>query len=130
MSAHAHDRPARIERKLNRLDGVRQLRDRRAATRATPDALRLRVRLAAVLAVPVVLAAMVPPLPFPGRQWVSLVLATPVVTWATWPRHRAALANLRHRSATMDTLGVAGAAIAPVELPGLVQHPGEVTTGH
>jgi Cu+-exporting ATPase len=33
-----------------------------------------------------------------------LVLAAPVVVWGAWPFHRAALANLRHGSATMDTL--------------------------
>ena len=34
----------------------------------------------------------------------SLVLATPVVLWAGLPFHRAAWANLRHGTATMDTL--------------------------
>jgi Cu+-exporting ATPase len=32
------------------------------------------------------------------------VLATPVVVWGALPFHRAAWANLRHRTATMDTL--------------------------
>jgi len=36
--------------------------------------------------------------------WVSLALATPVVGWAAWPFHRAAVVNLRRRTATMDTL--------------------------
>ncbi|HUR04931.1 MAG TPA: cation transporter, partial [Nonomuraea sp.] len=36
--------------------------------------------------------------------WISLELTAPVVAWAGWPFHRAALANLRHRTATMDTL--------------------------
>src|SRR6185295_5263471 len=31
-------------------------------------------------------------------------LATPVVLWGAWPFHRAAWANLRHATATMDTL--------------------------
>jgi Cu+-exporting ATPase len=35
---------------------------------------------------------------------VSLALATPVVLWGAWPFHRAAWVNLRHRTATMDTL--------------------------
>jgi Cu+-exporting ATPase len=35
---------------------------------------------------------------------VSLVLATPVVLWGALPFHRATWANLRHRTATMDTL--------------------------
>src|SRR5690606_37328376 len=60
--------------------------------------------IAAVLSVPVILLARIPALQFDYWQWVSLVLATPVVTWAAWPFHRAAWTNLRHRAATMDTL--------------------------
>jgi P-type Cu+ transporter len=63
-----------------------------------------RLALAILLAVPVALLAMVPALHFPGWQWVSLTLATPVVTWAAWPFHRAAIRNARHATATMDTL--------------------------
>ncbi|HZU94833.1 MAG TPA: cation transporter, partial [Microbacterium sp.] len=66
--------------------------------------LRLRLAVAAALAVPVILLSMVEPLQFPGWQWASLVLATPVVTWAAWPFHRAAWLNARHRAVTMDTL--------------------------
>jgi Cu+-exporting ATPase len=71
-----------------------------------PGAIPLRTRLAvsSLLAVPVVLLGMVPPWQFPGWQWVSLVLATPIVFWGGWPFHRATFANLRHRAATMDTL--------------------------
>jgi Cu+-exporting ATPase len=60
--------------------------------------------VAIALAVPVALLAMVPALRFPGWEWVSLALATPVVTWAAWPFHRAAIQNARHATATMDTL--------------------------
>ncbi|WP_298180749.1 heavy metal translocating P-type ATPase [Saccharomonospora sp.] len=67
-------------------------------------ALRRRLITAAVLSAPVILLAMVPALQFDYWQWVSLVLATPVATWAAWPFHRAAWTNLRHRAATMDTL--------------------------
>ena len=63
-----------------------------------------RLVLAILLAVPVALLAMVPALHFSGWQWVSLGLATPVVTWAAWPFHRAAIRNARHATATMDTL--------------------------
>ncbi|MCI1017202.1 copper-translocating P-type ATPase [Microbacterium sp. C5A9] len=66
--------------------------------------LRLRLIIAAALAVPVIALSMITPLQFPGWQWVSLVLATPVVTWAAWPFHRAAVLNARHRAVTMDTL--------------------------
>jgi len=48
--------------------------------------------------------AMVPALQFEYWQWASLTLAAPVVVWGAWPFHRAAWANLRHGSATMDTL--------------------------
>lgn len=66
--------------------------------------LRLRLIVAAVLAIPVIALAMAEPLQFPGWQWASLILATPVVTWAAWPFHRAAFLNARHRAVTMDTL--------------------------
>ncbi|MDL4773567.1 MULTISPECIES: heavy metal translocating P-type ATPase [Thermomonosporaceae] len=66
--------------------------------------LRQRLTTAVVLAVPVILMAMIPPLQFEYWQWLSLVLAAPVVTYAGWPFHRAAWTNLRHGAATMDTL--------------------------
>lgn len=66
--------------------------------------LRLRLLVAVSLAVPVIALSMITPLQFAGWQWVSLVLATPVVTWAAWPFHRAAVLNARHRAVTMDTL--------------------------
>ena len=66
--------------------------------------LRQRLLISAVLTVPVIAMAMVPALQFTNWQWLSLALAAPVVVWGAWPFHRAALANLRHGSATMDTL--------------------------
>ena len=48
--------------------------------------------------------SMVPALQFDNCQWLSLALVSPVVLWAGWPFHRAAWANLRHGTATMDTL--------------------------
>jgi Cu+-exporting ATPase len=131
---------ARIEKRLNRIDGVTasvNYATEKAHVEAAPgvavddlisevvrtgytaalpredepveiDAayrlLRLRLIVAAVLAVPVIALAMAEPLQFPGWQWASLVLATPVVTWAAWPFHRAAWLNARHRAVTMDTL--------------------------
>ncbi|GAA3058515.1 heavy metal translocating P-type ATPase [Pseudonocardia yunnanensis] len=67
-------------------------------------ALRRRLVLCTVLAVPVIALSMVPALQFTYWQWISLTLAAPVVAWGAWPFHRAALANLRHGAATMDTL--------------------------
>ena len=68
------------------------------------DVLRQRVFVSLVLSVPVVAMAMVPALQFMYWQWLSLVLAAPVVVWGAWPFHRAAWVNLRHGAATMDTL--------------------------
>ena len=47
---------------------------------------------------------MIPALQFDDWQWLSLTLAAPVVMWGAWPFHRAAWINLRHGTATMDTL--------------------------
>jgi Cu+-exporting ATPase len=67
-------------------------------------ALRQRLLVSAVLAVPVVALAMVPAWQFRDWQWLSLALAAPVAVWGAWPFHRAALVNARHGAATMDTL--------------------------
>ncbi|WP_129309082.1 heavy metal translocating P-type ATPase [Streptomyces sp. L2] len=67
-------------------------------------ALRHRLLVSALLAVPVVLLAMVPALQFDNWQWLSLTLAAPAVVWGGAPFHRAAWTNARHGAATMDTL--------------------------
>ncbi|MEU0767694.1 heavy metal translocating P-type ATPase [Streptomyces albogriseolus] len=142
---------ARIERKLNRMEGVTAtvnyatekarisygagvtVPDLIATVEATgytarepsppdvgeqpsePDELRpLRDRLltAVVLSAPVVAMAMIPALQFEYWQWLSLALAAPVVTYAAWPFHRAALTNARHGAATMDTLVSVGTTAA------------------
>jgi Cu+-exporting ATPase len=133
----------RIERKLNKLDGVSasvnyatekatvefdpeavapsqlveavEAAGYRAALPAAESAeageaedatapLRRRLLVSAVLSLPVLLLSMIPALQFENWQWLALQLATPVVVWGAWPFHRAAWANLRHASATMDTL--------------------------
>jgi Cu+-exporting ATPase len=73
---------------------------------------RRRLLISATLTVPVVLLSMVPALQFDYWQWLVLGLATPVVLWGAWPFHRAAIANLRHGAATMDTLVSVGVAAA------------------
>ena len=80
--------------------------DDAVASEDDPELLALRHRLitATALSVPVIAMAMIPALQFTYWQWASLTLAAPVVLWAAWPFHRAAWANLRHGSATMDTL--------------------------
>jgi P-type Cu+ transporter len=127
---------ARIERKLNGLEGVEasvNLATERAAVRydservavhelvraveaagyrATTEPRRARddgavgARLVAagVLTAPLAALAMIGPLHFHDWEWVALALATPVVFWSGWPFHRAAVKNLRHGAATMDTL--------------------------
>ncbi len=138
---------ARIERRLNRLDGVaatvnyatgrayltslggRQPSDLisviesagytaalpappTSSQPADPAARELGQRLAVCtpLAAAVIALAMVPALQFPGWQWVSLLLATPVAVWGAWPLHRAAWSGLGHGAATMDTLVSTGVA--------------------
>jgi Cu+-exporting ATPase len=63
-----------------------------------------RLALALLLTAPLAVVAMIPSLRFPGWEWLALALATPVVFVAGAPFHRAALANVRHGAATMDTL--------------------------
>ncbi len=129
---------ARIEKKLNKLDGVQasvnyatekahvvapdgvSADDLIAVVRGAgydaalpvPEApprdraaeIKRRLVVSAALAIPVIALAMIPPLQFPGWQWVSSASATPVWAWAAWPFHRSALVNLRHGASTMDTL--------------------------
>ncbi|MGD0378080.1 MAG: heavy metal translocating P-type ATPase [Streptosporangiaceae bacterium] len=70
--------------------------------------LRRRLILAVVFFIPLsdisVALSLFPAFRFPGWQWVLVALAAPVVLWAAWPFHRAALRNARHGSLTMDTL--------------------------
>ena len=83
-----------------------------AETRPGSGSPRRRLAVSLALAVPVTVLAMVPAAQFPGWQWVSLALATPVATWGAWPFHRAAALNARHGTATMDTLVSVGVAAA------------------
>jgi Cu+-exporting ATPase len=66
--------------------------------------LRQRMRVSLTLGLPVIALSMIPWLQFTYWQWLALTLAAPVAVWGAWPFHRAALANLRHHAATMDTL--------------------------
>src|SRR5439155_5618733 len=63
---------------------------------AAERSLRTRLLISAVLTVPVLAMAMIPPMQFPNWQWLALTLASPVAVWGAWPFHRAAWANLRH----------------------------------
>lgn len=129
----------RIERKLNKLEGVRatvnfateratvefdparvgleevlaavegigyHASDAAAATGEDDSTRTLLIRLlaAVLLTLPLTVLAMASPLQFGGREWLALVLASPVVLWSGFSFHRAALASARHAAATMDTL--------------------------
>ncbi|MBV6507362.1 MAG: Copper-exporting P-type ATPase [Acidimicrobiales bacterium] len=63
-----------------------------------------RLGVAAALSLPVLAISMIPALHFDGWEWVVGLLTTPVVFYSGWGFHRAALVNLRHGTATMDTL--------------------------
>lgn len=66
--------------------------------------LGIRLLVAVILTVPTVLVSMIPAFMFANWQWVAFALSTPVVFYCGWGFHRAALINLRHGTATMDTL--------------------------
>ena len=66
--------------------------------------LRRRLVVAIVAGAPVVAVSMVPPLRFDGWRWAAFVASAVVVFGSGWAFHQAALRNLRHRAATMDTL--------------------------
>jgi Cu+-exporting ATPase len=125
---------ARVERQLNRLDGVTATVNYATEHAAVeydtecvrPEALvnaveqagyaahlpapesaadlRRRLLVASALTAPVLLLAMIPPLRFTFWEWVCLLPASVVVLWAGRQFHLAAWRNLRHRAATMDTL--------------------------
>jgi len=76
-----------------------------SASEEDPSApLRRRLIVSALLSLPLLPISMIPALQFDNWQWLALNLATPVVLWGAWPFHRAAWTNLRHGTATMDTL--------------------------
>ncbi len=87
--------------------------DREPAEAADPTrSLRQRLLVTLVLTVPVIALAMISPLQFTYWQWLSLALAAPVIVYGAWPFHRAAWANLRHGTASMDTLISMGTLVA------------------
>ncbi|WP_433659266.1 heavy metal translocating P-type ATPase [Nocardia sp. CA-128927] len=71
---------------------------------ASLGALRRKLLISIVLALPVIVLAMIPALQFENWQWVSLALTAPVVLWGGAGFHHAAWTNARHATSTMDTL--------------------------
>jgi Cu+-exporting ATPase len=53
-------------------------------------------------------------LPLHARNWIGLVLATPVCTWAAWPFYVRAVQSIRNRSLNMFTLIGLGVSVAYV----------------
>ncbi|PZS08855.1 MAG: heavy metal translocating P-type ATPase [Acidimicrobiales bacterium] len=84
----------------------------RAQTRGAELSLRNRLAVSAILGIPVIVLSMIPALQFRHSQWLAFALAAPVAVWGAWPFHRAALLNLRHAAATMDTLISLGVVVA------------------
>jgi Cu+-exporting ATPase len=86
------------------------------ATAVRLSTLRRRLAVAALATIPLcdltILLALVPGMRFPGWEALCVALAVPVVTWAAWPFHRAALVNLRHGGMSMDTLVSLGAVVS------------------
>lgn len=76
------------------------------------QSLRPRLIVGAVFATLAALFAMVPQLAFMGSQYLVWALATPVFFYVAYPFHSAAIKNLRHKDATMDTLVSLGSSVA------------------
>ena len=74
--------------------------------------LRRRLVVAVVAGLPVVAVSMLPPLRFDGWRWAALAASAVVVFGSGSGFHRAAVKNLRHRVATMDTLVSVGTVAA------------------
>lgn len=71
-----------------------------------------RLVIATILATPVLAVSMFPGLQFAYWQWAAGVLTLPVIAWCALPFHRAAWTNLKHGSASMDTLISMGVLVA------------------
>jgi P-type Cu+ transporter len=71
-----------------------------------------RIITGSVLSALAILFSMVPGFQFTGSQYLVWALATPVITYVTWPFHSAAIKNLRKGDTTMDTLVSLGSSVA------------------
>lgn len=76
--------------------------------------LRPRLLTGAILSALAILFSMVPGIEFAGQQYLVWALATPVIFYVSFPFHAAAIKNLRHGDATMDTLVSLGSSVAYV----------------
>lgn len=78
--------------------------DAEVRAREHADRIWRRFVFSACIAVPVMIVSMITALQFPGWQWVSFALTTPVLFWGGWGFHHSAWVNLKHGAFTMDTL--------------------------
>ena len=83
---------------------VPEIDDRDALEATHSKVLTRRLVIAFALTIPTLLVSMIPALMFENWQWLAFALTTPVVFFSGWGFHRAAAINLRHGTATMDTL--------------------------
>ena len=74
--------------------------------------LKPRLWVGAIFATLAALFAMVPQLMFGGSQYLVWLFSTPVFFYVAYPFHSAAIKNLKHRDATMDTLVSLGSSVA------------------
>ena len=121
----------RVERRLNRLAGVRATVNFATETAhvSYPPGVAVAELVRTVEATGYTAADTAPPSLAPrlvvsaalttalmvlfGRwPYLALALVLPVVTWGAWPFHRAALVNLRHGATTMDSLISLGIAVS------------------
>lgn len=65
---------------------------------------KIRFWVALALTIPIMAISMFSTVQFFGWHFFVGFLALPVVSWAAFPLHRAALINARHRAVTMDSL--------------------------
>jgi Cu+-exporting ATPase len=79
-----------------------------------PELARLlpRIVTGSILSALAVLFSMVPGFQFAGSQFLVWTVATPVISYVSWPLHSAAVKNLRKGDTTMDTLVSLGSTIA------------------
>lgn len=70
-----------------------------------------RLTVAVFLSIPLLIISMGSMVPawshalnFAGREWIELLLAAPVCTWAAWPFYERAVASIRNRHLNMFTL--------------------------
>ena len=71
-----------------------------------------RIVTGSALSALAILFSMFPGFQFAGSQYLVWALATPVITYVTWPFHSAAIKNLLKGDTTMDTLVSLGSSIA------------------